>query len=60
MNINLVNDLASTINSRLKVSLFNPNKYVFIGIGIAFITLLVILPIASMFQYASSRGLAGC
>ena len=57
MNIHSVNHLASTINSRLKVPRFNPNKYVFIGIGITFITLLVILPIASMFQYASSKGL---
>ena len=34
----------------------NLNKYLFIGLGVLFLTLLVILPIASMFQYASNKG----
>ncbi len=34
----------------------NLNKYVIIGIGIAFLTLLILLPLGSMLQYASSNG----
>ena len=44
-------------NSSSRISRTDTSKYVLVGIGIGFLTLLVILPIASMFQYASSRGL---
>jgi sulfate ABC transporter permease subunit len=34
------------------------SRMVFVGIGVAFLTLLVILPLASMCQYASSKGIS--
>ena len=40
-----------------KIIRMDLNRYVLIGTGVAFLTVLVILPIASMFQYASSKGL---
>ena len=55
--MNSPNYTGSTVASKLKVPRFDVGKFVFIGIGVAFLTLLVILPIGSMFQYASSRGL---
>ena len=33
-------------------------KMVFVGIGVSFLTVLVIFPLASMFQYASGNGIA--
>ena len=45
------------LRTGLKIPRPNAGRYVFIGVGVGFLTLLVILPIASMFLYASSKGL---
>ena len=52
-----VNESPRVTGAGSTVQRIDLSKWAFLGIGIAFITLLVILPIASMFQYASSKGL---
>jgi len=51
------NGAKGAVNSRPVIRRMNPNKYVIVGLGVAFLTLLVLLPLVSMFQYASSNGL---
>ena len=51
------NHSATGVESRPRARRLNLSKYIFIGVGVAFLTLLIILPIASMFHYASSKGL---
>ena len=48
---------ASATGSVPRAPVIRPDRLLFIGIGVTFLTLLVILPIASMLQYASSRGI---
>lgn len=49
--------VAGTVNSRGTISPVNLSKYTVIGIGVTFLTWLILLPLFSMFQYASSNGL---
>ena len=43
--------------SALTARRFDLSKFAFVFLGVAFLAVLIILPIASMFQYASSKGL---
>ena len=52
-----MNGTAAAEQPRLTLPKMDPGKVVFVGIGMGFLALLVILPLASMFQYASSKGL---
>ncbi len=47
----------SAINYKRIIPHINPNKCVIIGLGVAFLSVLVLLPLVSMFQYASNNGL---
>ena len=51
------NQTTSATSSRRIASPRNLNKYLLIGTGISFLTVLVLLPLAFMFRYASSSGL---
>ncbi len=57
MKVPSVNGLPHTTKPAIRLPRVDPQKYMFIGLGVAFLTLLVILPLASMFHYASSKGL---
>lgn len=45
------------VASRRIVPRKNLNKFIIIGLGVSFLTVLVLLPLVSMFQYASGNGL---
>ena len=51
------NRVSSAVNANRIVIQANLGKLAFIGIGITFLTVLVVFPLASMFQYASSNGI---
>ena len=57
MKVPSVNGLPHTTKPAIRLPRVDPQQYMFIGLGVAFLTLLVILPLASMFHYASSKGL---
>ena len=53
----LASQASRAFNSNRILIQANLGKMAFVGIGIAFLTVLVVFPLASMFQYASGNGL---
>jgi len=43
--------------AKLQISRQNLSRWAFIGLGVGFLTLLILLPLVSMFSYALSKGL---
>jgi len=54
----LANRLSSAVNPNRIAFRASLTKLALVGIGVAFLTVLVVLPLASMFQYVSSNGVA--
>ncbi|MBA7622626.1 Sulfate transport system permease protein CysT [subsurface metagenome] len=49
--------IARIVKAKLKVSRENLSRWAFIGLGVGFLTLLILIPLGSMFSYALSKGL---
>jgi sulfate transport system permease protein len=50
------NQVANTLPYRRIISPVNLSRYIVIGIGVTFLTWLILLPLLSILQYASSKG----
>ena len=54
----LASRISSAVSSRRPTFRGNFNKIAFVGLGVVFLTVLVVLPLASMLQYASNNGVS--
>lgn len=54
--MSLAEHSAIETRANLKARRLDLGKWLFISLGVSFLTLLIILPLVSMFQYASSKG----